>query len=1140
MNVKYFSDEYQPDLILLSEPQTFQCDLGLLTKPFLGQYSLLLNSEETSNPDLALNCPKAFGGTLIMWRSELDPYVTPLPTSSSAFLPILLKIPGFTPSIHISLYLPTSGKDPEFVTALSLLDVFLDEMAVTYNCPIYIRGDANCNPRNLPRSSLLEHFCSKHKFDSVNFDHPSHHHFVGQGLHDAQLDVLLHQSHFPPEKLTGIICKLRHPLVDSAHDIILSTCPLKHQASVPLDSSENIVAEKIENNRVKIKWDENNTPLYQELIGHNLERLRNVWFDNTSSSSVSILLQSTNDVLSTCAVASNKSTKLGKTFLPKPHIFPAVQASQSKVLRLSKHLASSIFSAEQLCEARRALTAARAECRRLVNATTKQSCDERDALTHSVLSSNPEKLYSFMKASNSLTSSKINSLKVGNKIYSGKAVPDGFFDSLSSLKSPDMSKIYSSPSFISTATDYSNIRKICSSGLKIPPISSRDATEILYDLKPDVNDLFSITARHYVNAGIEGAKHFHFLMNLIISNINLFSLPELNSVWAMVLHKRHGKPKDEDRSYRTISTCPLLSKALDKYVGSLYESGWASAQAETQFQGTGSSHELAALLLSEVIQFCLYASKKPIFILLLDAKSAFDKILIEFIIKNAFIAGSRGQGLLYLADRLSNRRTFVEWDKCLMGPILDKLGVEQGGCLSDRLYKLANNEQLSTAQDSMLGITMNGVCVSSIGQADDTCLVSDCIFKLQHLLQLTVEYCSKYHVELVPEKTKLLCFSPPSLESSSRYWKLVSPISLGNKKIPFTNEAEHVGIVRSVQGNLPNIFSRISAHNGALRAVLPAGLANGHRGNPAASLRIELLYGVPKLLSGLASLVLSKSEKDILHHHYKQSLEQLQRLHKATPEPVVCFLGGSLPLTALLEFRQISLLGMVSRLNPSSILYRYAKNTLQDAKPSSRSWFLQTKTLCSKYSLPDPLTILSNPPSKCSFKRLSKARILDFWESKLRADAASLDSLLYFKPQFYSLSRPHPIWSSAGNNPHEAEKACCQARMISGRFRTCWLSRHWSGDSTGSCSLPTCRLNPTPGTLSHILTECIDLEPARQRVYSLWSSYLKDKPSVFPIVKKYTIDCPKTEHMQFLMDCTVLPDVILLHQKQWSMILCCI
>ena len=109
---------------------------------------------------------------------------------------------------------------------------------------------------------------------------------------------------------------------------------------------------------------------------------------------------------------------------------------------------------------------------------------------------------------------------------------------------------------------------------------------------------------------------------------------------------------------------------------------------------------------------------------MLDAKSAFDKILAEFIIKNAFLAGSRGQGLLYLADRLSNRKTFVEWDKCLMGPICDLLGVEQGGCLSDRLYKLVNNEQLSVAQQSKLGLDIFNVGVSAIGQADDSCLLS--------------------------------------------------------------------------------------------------------------------------------------------------------------------------------------------------------------------------------------------------------------------------------------------------------------------------------------------------------------------------------------------------------------------------------
>ena len=120
----------------------------------------------------------------------------------------------------------------------------------------------------------------------------------------------------------------------------------------------------------------------------------------------------------------------------------------------------------------------------------------------------------------------------------------------------------------------------------------------------------------------------------------------------MVLHKGHGKNKESDRSYRTISTCPLVSKALDKYVGSMFESGWASAQAETQFQGTGSSHELAALLLTETIQFSMYFLKQPLFCILLDAMSAFDRILRELCIWAAFLAGSHGQGLIYLNNRL--------------------------------------------------------------------------------------------------------------------------------------------------------------------------------------------------------------------------------------------------------------------------------------------------------------------------------------------------------------------------------------------------------------------------------------------------------------------------------------------------------
>jgi hypothetical protein len=86
---------------------------------------------------------------------------------------------------------------------------------------------------------------------------------------------------------------------------------------------------------------------------------------------------------------------------------------------------------------------------------------------------------------------------------------------------------------------------------------------ILQNMKESVSDHQSITPLHYKNAGLEGLLHLNFLMNKVIQEVNTASsAEELNTVLALLLHKGHGKPKTSDRSYRTISTCPVLSKAL--------------------------------------------------------------------------------------------------------------------------------------------------------------------------------------------------------------------------------------------------------------------------------------------------------------------------------------------------------------------------------------------------------------------------------------------------------------------------------------------------------------------------------------------------------------------------------------------------
>ena len=75
------------------------------------------------------------------------------------------------------------------------------------------------------------------------------------------------------------------------------------------------------------------------------------------------------------------------------------------------------------------------------------------------------------------------------------------------------------------------------------------------------------------------------------------------------------------------------------------------------------------------------------YLLLLDAQSAFDRVVIEHAVRCAYLAGTDDEGLIYHDNRLRHRSTFIEWDKELLGPIKDTQGVEQGGCPSDRIYR---------------------------------------------------------------------------------------------------------------------------------------------------------------------------------------------------------------------------------------------------------------------------------------------------------------------------------------------------------------------------------------------------------------------------------------------------------------------
>ena len=569
-----------------------------------------------------------------------------------------------------------------------------------------------------------------------------------------------------------------------------------------------------------------------------------------------------------------------------------------------------------------------------------------------------------------------------------------------------------------------------------------------------------------------------------------------------------------------------MAKALDLYLRDLYQEKWNQMTAPTQYQKKDSSHELASLLLTETIQFSLYHTKKPLFLLVLDAQSAFDRCLKEVLCTKFYAAGICDNSVSVIMNRLANRHTVYEWDRTTMGPSHDQTGFEQGGINSGDYYKLYNNEQLQLAQDSLLGVDIKSSIVSAIGQADDVILASNCIRNLKLLAQLTETYCKHHRVTLVPRKTKLLVMYPRGQLAKVEYAELINQVKIEGMQVPFTDEAEHVGVLRNRSGNMPHILKRITAHKKAMAAICSAGIAKGHRGSPSSALRLQELYGTSVLLSGVASLVLSRKDIEVLENHYSHTIEALQKLHSNTPRAMVYLLAGTLPIEGLIHSRQLSLFSMICRLK-SDILHQHAKYVLTALDKSCNSWFFVILELCRKYNLPHPLSLLESDLNKESFKNLVKRNVRRYWTKKLEDETSDLKSLRFFHSSCCLIGRPHLIWEFSKHHPFETTKAIIVAKMMSGRYRTDKLRGHWTLNKEGNCLAPTC--TDVEGDLPHMFVSCPAIRSVKDRILSSWYHKSAMCP---PLVSFLTTveTCNPDEFVQFIVNPTLFPEVGRLYQ----------
>ena len=85
-------------------------------------------------------------------------------------------------------------------------------------------------------------------------------------VHDSDLNVLLFTDlQDVHEELLAIECKQTNTLIDSHHDVLISSVSLPYSPFRATDSSENIIAPKLANTRRRVVWSDDGINEYRNI-----------------------------------------------------------------------------------------------------------------------------------------------------------------------------------------------------------------------------------------------------------------------------------------------------------------------------------------------------------------------------------------------------------------------------------------------------------------------------------------------------------------------------------------------------------------------------------------------------------------------------------------------------------------------------------------------------------------------------------------------------------------------------------------------------------------------------------------------------------------------------------------------------------
>ena len=163
-----------------------------------------------------------------MCHESFNSNINNVSNTHDRFTSIKLSLHGQPTILAISAYLPTSGKDDEFLACLAELSNFIVEIN-DENGTILISTDSNCSEKSTTRRIHgFQQFCENHDLLKIYSSDPTFHH--SNGLSSSNIDFfLLSRKTAPILNNLSLQCNQENPQNLSSHDPVIATFTLHIQ-----------------------------------------------------------------------------------------------------------------------------------------------------------------------------------------------------------------------------------------------------------------------------------------------------------------------------------------------------------------------------------------------------------------------------------------------------------------------------------------------------------------------------------------------------------------------------------------------------------------------------------------------------------------------------------------------------------------------------------------------------------------------------------------------------------------------------------------------------------------------------------------------------------------------------------------------